>query len=66
MKGDKDTLMFRRHGSATALEFFAVSFNELDKLRFIGAPEGVVPAIREMLGPILQSESTFIQLTKAQ
>lgn len=56
--------MFRRHGPAPALDLFAVSFNEDDKLRLIGAPEEMVPAIRQMLGPIIQSESKLIPLSK--
>jgi len=55
--GDKDTLMFRRHGPAPPLEFFAVSFNENDKLRLIGAPAEVLPAVRQMLGRAVQSET---------
>ncbi|KAF7987092.1 hypothetical protein HWV62_267 [Athelia sp. TMB] len=54
--GDKDTLLFRRHGPAPDIELVAVSFNEDDKLRLIGAPGDLPQAIRQTLGPAIQSE----------
>ena len=31
--------------------FFAVSFNDYDKLRLIGIPSELIPAIQQTLGP---------------
>lgn len=57
-QGDKDTLLFRRsHAPAPPIELVSVSFNEDDKLRLIGAPSDLPPAIRQVLGPAIQSES---------
>lgn len=36
---------------------FSVSFNEKDKLRLIEAPLELVPAVREILEPLIQGES---------
>ncbi|KZP33691.1 hypothetical protein FIBSPDRAFT_943468 [Athelia psychrophila] len=54
--GDKDTLLFRRHAPGPEIDLVSVSFNEDDKLRLIGAPGDLPPAIRQTLGPLIQSE----------
>jgi hypothetical protein len=55
-ENDKDSLLFRRHGPSPPLTFFAISFNEDDKLRLIQAPPEMIPSFRQMLGPLLQDE----------
>lgn len=49
--------MFRRHGPSPPLTFFGISFNEYDKLRLINAPEEIIPAFRQLLGPLIKEES---------
>lgn len=48
---DKDTLIFLLGVPPPQTEFFAVSFNDYDKLRLIGAPTEIIPAIQQTLGP---------------
>jgi len=47
---DKDTLIFQFDIPPAATSFFAVSFNELDKLRLIGAPPQLISAVQQTIG----------------
>jgi len=47
---DKDSLIFQLGIPPPATSFFAVSFNEFDKLRLIGAPFELISAVRETIG----------------
>jgi hypothetical protein len=47
---DKDTLIFQFGIPLTATSFFAVSFNELDKLRLIDVPPELISAVQQTIG----------------
>ncbi|CAF2447633.1 unnamed protein product [Rotaria sp. Silwood2] len=47
---DKDLLIFQLGVPPPTTSFFAVSFNERDKLRLIGAPYEVISAVQEIIG----------------
>jgi len=47
---DKDTLIFQLGVPPPATSFFAVSFNEYDKLRLIGAPPELISAVQQTIG----------------
>ncbi|CAF1102777.1 unnamed protein product [Rotaria sordida] len=47
---DKDLLIFRAGIPPQPTSFFAVSFNERNKLRLIGAPYKVISAVQETIG----------------
>jgi hypothetical protein len=49
-QGDKDSLIFQLGVPPPATSFFAVSFNESDKLRLIGAPPDLISAVQQTLG----------------
>ncbi|KDQ10256.1 hypothetical protein BOTBODRAFT_136995 [Botryobasidium botryosum FD-172 SS1] len=55
---DKDTFFFRHNSSITPhpSTFFAISFNEDDKLRLIGAPPDVIPVLQNVLAVHKQKE----------
>jgi hypothetical protein len=48
---DKDSLIFQRGASQAATPFFAVSFNETDKLLLIGVPPELIPEVHQAIGP---------------
>lgn len=48
---DKDTLIFLLGIPPPQTAFFAVSFNDHDKLRLIGIPADLIPAVQRTLGP---------------
>lgn len=65
--GGKDTLIFQPGVSATETSFFAVSFNEGDKLRLIGAPSELIAAARQAIRPsIVQREEWILSNTAYQ
>ena len=48
--GDKDTLLFRKQQAPPpASDFLAISFNQYDRLRTIGAPPELVQSIKDLL-----------------
>lgn len=47
---DKDTLIFQSGVPSPATSFCAVSFNERDKLRLIGASSELISAVQQTLG----------------
>ncbi|CAF3029619.1 unnamed protein product [Rotaria sp. Silwood2] len=47
---DKDSLIFQLGAPQPATSFFAVSFNEGDKLRLIGAPHELIRAVQQTIG----------------
>ncbi|CAF1143061.1 unnamed protein product [Rotaria sordida] len=47
---DKDSLFFRLGSPPSLTPFFAVSFNESDKLRLIGAPENLIEPVQQTIG----------------
>ncbi|CAF0781545.1 unnamed protein product [Rotaria sp. Silwood1] len=47
---DKDSLIFQLGISPTSTSFFVVLFNEVDKLRLIGAPYELVHAVKQTIG----------------
>ena len=49
-EADKDTLIFQLGIPPPPTSFFAVSFNEWDKLRLIGAPPELISAVQQALG----------------
>ncbi|CAF0936190.1 unnamed protein product [Adineta steineri] len=49
-QADKDSLIFQLGTPPPPTSFFSVSFNELDKLRLIGAPPELIPAVQQILG----------------
>lgn len=53
---DKDTLFFTCGPAPPPSSFFAVSFNEGDKMRLIEAGEPEIIAVRNVLGPWVQRE----------
>ncbi len=48
---DKDSLIFQLGVPPPPTSFFAISFNELDKLRLICAPHELNSAVQRTLGP---------------
>lgn len=48
---DKDVLIFQHGVIPTRTSFFAISFNEYDKLRLIGAPPELITPVQESLDP---------------
>jgi hypothetical protein len=58
-KFDKDSLIFRKQQSPPpASEWIAISFNQADRLRFIGAPQALLADVQMMLKEmrLLQAE----------
>jgi len=54
----KDTLLFRfQSPPPLPCTWFSISFNKLDRLRLIGAPNEVIEHVARMLGPLLQKRS---------
>lgn len=54
---DKDSLLFRlQYPPPPPSQWFAISFNRGDRMRLIDAPEEVIPAFKECLGPMLQKD----------
>jgi hypothetical protein len=49
-KEDKDSLIFQLGVPPRRTLFFAVSFNEYDKLRLIYTPPELIPGVRQALG----------------
>lgn len=49
-QNDKDSLIFQLGTPPEPTSFFAVSFNEFDKLRVISAPINLIAAVRQTLG----------------
>ncbi len=49
---DKDTFIFQIGVLPPQTSFFAISFNDYDKLRLIGVPSGLVPVVQQTLGQI--------------
>jgi hypothetical protein len=49
-QADKDTLIFQLGVPPPTTSFFAVSFNEGDKLRLIGAPHELISAVQQTIG----------------
>ncbi len=49
-QADKDTLIFQLGVPPPTTSFFAVSFNEGDKLRLIGAPSELISAVQQAIG----------------
>jgi hypothetical protein len=47
---DKDTLIFVLGIPPLQTAFFSVSFNDYDKLRLIGVPPELIPAVQQTLG----------------
>ncbi len=48
---DKDALFFQHGVVPPQTSFFAISFNEFNKLRLIGVPPELIPAIQQSLDP---------------
>jgi hypothetical protein len=48
---DKDSLIFQQGILPSRTSFFAISFNEFDKLRLIGIPPELIPAVQQSLNP---------------
>jgi hypothetical protein len=48
---DKDSLIFQHGVLPSQTSFFAISFNESDKLRLIGIPPELIPAVQQSLNP---------------
>jgi hypothetical protein len=47
---DKDSIIFQLGVPPPATSFFAVSFNEWDKLRLIGVPPELIPPVHQAIG----------------
>ncbi len=47
---DKDSLIFQLGAPPLQTSFFAISFNDHDKLCLIGAPRELIPAVQHALG----------------
>lgn len=58
---DKDTLFFRPGPLPSPCDFFAISFNEGDKLRLIGAPPATINAVKQAVAPLLQDQKWKVQ-----
>jgi hypothetical protein len=64
---DKDSLIFQLGVPPAPTSFFAVSFNEWDKLRLIGAPPELISAVQQTLGASsIQSEEWVYSRTAYQ
>ena len=65
-QNDKDSLIFRKTVIPSPCSFFAISFNEGDKLRLIGAPNDVINAVKRALGRQIQREDWKVQAVAYQ
>lgn len=64
---DRDTLVFQLGVRPTETPFFAVSFNEGDKLRLIGAPTELISTVRQAIRPsLIQREELIYSRTAYQ
>ncbi|CAF1074027.1 unnamed protein product [Rotaria sordida] len=64
---DKDLLIFQLGVPPQSTSFFAVSFNEWDKLRLIGAPHDLIRAVQQTIGTnVIQREEWVYSQTAYQ